>query len=366
MKNRFFIPLLVGGLVSAAALYLAFRNVPFNDLWRYLGTIQYGWIIPTAALILLSFFLRALRWQILLQEAGKVSFWQAFHPMMIGFMMNCILPARVGEIARPVILKQQRGIPISTGISTVVAERVFDILLLIVLFAVLFADISSRPAVEQTYFGMNLNSEVLMSVAWGMVRLSIALLVFISLLTIDFTRNLMKNAVYAVARYADKSGSRLGSITGTICNLIIKIIDNFYTGLTMVKRPARLIAAIGLTILIWAVSAFSYWVFAQGCPGIDLSFVEFTTVMVVICFFIALPSVPGFWGLWEAAGVFALALFGIPEKDALGFTLINHAVQLFPVIGTGLISALVTGVNFWQVSRHDHAMDLQSPSHKGA
>ena len=72
--------------------------------------------------------------------------------------------------------------------------------------------------------------------------------------------------------------------------------------------------------------------------------------MVVVCFFIALPSAPGFWGLWEAGGVFALALFGVPAKDAAGFTLVNHAVQMFPVILLGLLSALITSVNIWQLT----------------
>ncbi|PQP33773.1 hypothetical protein C6A37_11205, partial [Desulfobacteraceae bacterium SEEP-SAG9] len=85
-------------------------------------------------------------------------------------------------------------------------------------------------------------------------------------------------------------------------------------------------------------------------PGIGLSYLELFTVMIIICFFIALPSVPGFWGLWEAGGVFALTLFGVSSKDAAGFTLANHAVQMFPVIIVGLISAVITGVNIWQVS----------------
>ena len=67
--------------------------------------------------------------------------------------------------------------------------------------------------------------------------------------------------------------------------------------------------------------------------------------MVVVCFFIALPSAPGFWGLWEAGGVFALSLFGIPNKDAVGFILVNHVVQLVPVIIIGWLSAIVTGIN---------------------
>jgi len=49
--------------------------------------------------------------------------------------------------------------------------------------------------------------------------------------------------------------------------------------------------------------------------------------------------------LWEAGGVFALSLFGVTQKDALGFTLINHAIHIFPVIIFGLVSAWVTGVS---------------------
>jgi uncharacterized membrane protein YbhN (UPF0104 family) len=72
--------------------------------------------------------------------------------------------------------------------------------------------------------------------------------------------------------------------------------------------------------------------------------------MIIICFFIALPSVPGFWGIWEAGGVFALVLFGVSSKDAAGYTLVNHAIQMFPVIIVGLVSAMVTSINILQVS----------------
>ena len=74
-------------------------------------------------------------------------------------------------------------------------------------------------------------------------------------------------------------------------------------------------------------------------------------VMVLICFFIALPSVPGFWGLWEAGGVFALLLFGISTKEAAGFALASHTLQLFPVILIGLISAWISGVNILQIQK---------------
>ena len=64
------------------------------------------------------------------------------------------------------------------------------------------------------------------------------------------------------------------------------------------------------------IAALSYYVFSLGSPGVDLSYTEMFAVMVIICLFIALPSVPGFWGLWEAGGVFAMSLFGISKNAA--------------------------------------------------
>ena len=91
---------------------------------------------------------------------------------------------------------------------------------------------------------------------------------------------------------------------------------------------------------------------ALGCPGINLTLAELYTVLVIVSFFIALPSVPGFWGLWEAGGVFAMSLFGVAAKEAAGYTLLNHAVQMFPVIFMGFISAVISSINIWQISYH--------------
>ncbi len=90
-----------------------------------------------------------------------------------------------------------------------------------------------------------------------------------------------------------------------------------------------------------------------GCPGVDLTFSETAVYMIIICFFIGLPSVPGYWGLWEAGGVFALAIFSVPAKEAFGLTLAIHATQLIPIIILGLISAFLTGVNIMQIQYNE-------------
>lgn len=352
MSKKLTISLIVGGLISTLTLYLAFRNVPANDLMRYIRTIDYWWILPTVSILMLTFVIRVLRWKLILGGICELTFWQAFHPLMIGFMMNCVLPGRVGELARPVLLKQKHRVPMTTGFSTVAAERIFDLFSLIALFAVVFPSVAGKIGLDGgQYFGIHLDGEMLESIAAGMVRLSIAMVVFIALLTIDPCRNAIKKVIATTGAWTSRLLPGIGRYTDRIFNLLQRIMDNFAIGLSLVRNPVRLVYCAALTFVIWALTALSYLVFAIGCPGISLSLWDFTTVMVIICFVIALPSVPGFWGLWEAGGVFALSMFGIAEKDALGFTLVNHAVQLFPVIGLGLISALITSVNILQLSQ---------------
>ncbi len=359
MQKKITISLIVGGMISALTLFLAFRNVPADQLLTYLGTIDYRWIFPTVAIIVLTFVLRVLRWKIMLKEICEISFWQAFHPTMIGFMMNCVLPGRVGELARPVLLKQKQGIPMTTGLSTIAAERIFDLIVLIILFVLVFSSTTDSIGPGGSYFGIHLDGDILESIATGMIRLSIALVIFMGMLTIDASRSAIKRLVDAAGRWMNRMVPGIKRFTDRLVQLLQSIIDNFAVGLSLVRNPLRLLYCSGLTVLIWSLTALSYVVFEMGCPGISLSLWELTTVMVIVCFVIALPSVPGFWGLWEAGGVFALSIFGVAEKDALGFTLVNHASQIFPVIGIGLVSALITSVNILQLSHNGTAVPHQ-------
>jgi uncharacterized protein (TIRG00374 family) len=144
---------------------------------------------------------------------------------------------------------------------------------------------------------------------------------------------------------------------------LVRFSDTFAEGLRLVRQPARLASCLALSLLIWALTTLCYYTMALGCPGIDLSLAEIATVMVIICLFIALPSVPGYWGLWEAGGMFALAIFGVGGRQAAGYTLVNHAVQLLPVIFVGLLSAARTGLNIMRIVQQ---RDQQDPEHPEA
>jgi len=362
MKKNITISLIIGMTLSALALYLTFRNVPVADLWVYLISINYFWIFPAVLVLLTSFVLRVFRWQVILESAGKVSFWQAFHPLMIGFMINCILPGRVGEIARPAVLQKKENIPFSTGLATVAAERVFDVSILLILFSILLATVPIDPALDIVFGKYHLNRETLVTVGGGTFKLLILLIVGILMVSFDRTRTAINRSIMLIPYLFFFSGPELKKkIQKKICEPIVNVVENFTFGFALVKYPSKIFICFGLSVFIWVLAAFSYYITAQGCPGIDLSFTEISAHMIIICFFIALPSVPGYWGIWEAGGVFALVLFGVSSKDAAGYTLANHAIQIFPVMIVGLVSAMVTSVNILQVSYEKREKAVNNP-----
>jgi len=351
MPNRLLISLFVGTLISAAAMYLAFRNVPFTELLAYLMSIQYVWVIPSSALVILGFALRALRWQYIMGASHRIDFWQAFHPVMIGFATNCVLPGRIGELARPLVLKKQVEVPLTTGLATIVVERVFDLAMLLLLFVMVTAGMQIDPQVQIRFGQVVLNRETLRAVFNGMAAASAVLIAAMVLLGLPRTRSGLNQLVLSFPRCLAPFGAEVKQkLLERVCRPVVRIIDNVGLGMALIKKPRRMSACLFLSMCIWAVAALSYYLFSLGCPDIELSLAQISAMMVIICLVIALPSAPGFWGLWEAGGVFALMLFGVSEKDGAGFTLANHAVQMFPVIVVGLASAWISGVNIVQVS----------------
>lgn len=312
----------------------------------YFISISYVWIIPTVAVALASLALRVVRWRMILESDRKISFWSAFHPLMIGFMLNCIMPGRVGEVARPIILLQKEKIPFSIGLTTVAVERFFDLVFLIGFFIFVFASVNIDPKLNIAFGGHYLNKETLLLLFHGMLNVCILLIAAMLLISWKPGRILIQKGIMAAPLILffleEKQQDKIGE---KVCRPLKRTIENIAIGFALIKDPIRLLSCAGLSLLIWLLSAYSYYILAIGCPGITLTFKEILAFMVILLFFVALPSVPGFWGIWEAGGVFALYLFGVSNKDAAGFALISHVVQMAPVIIIGLLSALYTGID---------------------
>ena len=354
------ISLIIGLVLSSVALYLALRNVPFNDLANYFATIRYIWILPALAAAVTSLVLRAVRWQFIVGTVHKITFWQAFHPVMIGFMVNCILPGRVGELVRPAVLKSKTPVAFTTGLATLAMERIFDFIVLISVLMGILATVTIDPDFSMSFGTYTLGHETLHAVFHGMMRFGAILIVGTILITLDSTRRIMVQGIRSLpVVFFFSSASFKMKLKENISDPLIRLMDNVASGFATIKDPKMTFLCMGMSIILWMIQAASFYLLSLGCPGVDLGYGQMMAVMVLICFFIALPSAPGFWGLWEAGGVFALLLFGVSDKEAAGFALVSHALQLFPVILIGLISAWISGVNILKIAKHrDHQTEM--------
>ncbi len=353
MNKKLIVSTFIGVFVSVAAFYLAFRNVPIADLFRYMGTIEPVWVVPSVALCVIAFYLRVERWRLILGKKYHLPFWEAYHPMMIGFMVNGILPGRVGEIVRPAILKKRDNVPFSTGLATVAVERLFDMIFLLLFFAVVLTMVEIDDSLSIPFGDYILNKETLDTVSQRMLGLLVVLLAGAVSLTFSPSRNIIKAMVSGMPGLlfflSQDTQEKLGQ---KICAPINSLLDNFSLGFSQIKEPKRLIGCLFLSAAVWIVSALSSYVLTFGSPGIDMTFQEVFAMMIIICFVIALPSVPGYWGIWEAGGLFSLTIFGISSEAAAGYTLVNHAVQLLPIILLGFLSAFATGINVLSLKKY--------------
>ncbi len=351
MKKKIVFSIIAGVILSVVGFYFAMRNVPFEQLVDFLKSINYWWMVPASAIGLFTFVLRAFRWQVILSTSRSLPFFAAFHPMMIGFMINTVLPGRVGELARPAIIKKQDDVPFSLGLTTVAAERILDLITLIVLFAWVLAAVDIDPMLQIEFRGYQLDKQTLDTIAAGMVRLCVAVVIFIIAISIPAVQRVAKAGIMKLPSLVFFAGDAFKEkMREKCCIPLTGVLDNIVSGFSLSRYPVKLLICLFYSFAIWLLQAFALYIMTFGSPGIGLSFTQMTTVFIVICFFIALPSVPGFWGVWEAGGVFGMALFAVPAHLAAGFSLATHAVLMFPVLIAGIVSAVITGINIVQIS----------------
>lgn len=152
LMKKFFSPMNVAALlISALFLFLAFRKIDFTLLGQMAWSINWVWALPLIGLTWVSFYWRAWRWQVLLSPYRRLPISTLYGPLMVGFAFNNILPARAGEFARPLALQKVSGIPFATAISSVVLERVCDMIVLLSLFAFTLVFMDLDPALSKVY-----------------------------------------------------------------------------------------------------------------------------------------------------------------------------------------------------------------------
>jgi len=305
---------LLGLLISAVALYLALRNVDWEAVQTALRGAHYIYIIPNGLAILLSMWMRAVRWRYMTRAIkSDIGLHSLFASTMIGFMVNNVLPLRLGEIARPFSLSQKEGISRSAAFATIVIERVFDALSLLLFSGLLLAFtpmiIADNPALARVAY-----------VALGVNAAALGFLVMLKLRTHWARRLVERFTSFLPDRYQER---------------VLHVVDRFVDGLGVFEDWRSLAAIMLWSLAIWiVVGGSNYFIFL----AFDLSVPWFApfVVLVIVSLGVMLPAAPGFVGTFQFFTIQALRLFGIPTAIGLSFSLVLHLGNYLPVTLVGL------------------------------
>jgi uncharacterized protein (TIRG00374 family) len=300
----------VGLLVSALFAYLAVRHVRYGDVWRGLESSNYWWLVPAFVLLAATVLVKAVRWRYLFRRETRPPFRPALSSILVGSFFNAVLPARAGEAARVLALNNRAGTSRAEAASTIVVERSYDVLVLLVLLFVAY------PWLPQVGWLHN-------AVVLG-VTLAAALLGVIVVLAVFGSRPLhwllrpLARLPFVSREQLEHVGDRLGH------------------GLAGLRQWRLALGALLWTTVGWLTLAASTWFVMRGFH-LELGFAAALLVVIATNLAMILPSSPSAIGVFEAACLVALKPYGVPDAQALSFALALHVLNFVPFLVAGLV-----------------------------
>lgn len=327
------LPAVIGLVISALLLWWVLHDVSLAEVWREIRTANFVWLLGAVAGATLTFPIRTIRWRYLLRDQGAVlPLAPLWHATAIGFMANNLLPARAGEVARAYAARQLTGIRFMTAFASIAVERVMDGLVLVgLLFLGFLAGGFTREA--------TIGDVPLARLATGGAALFGA--VFVAALLVVWLPGLTRRVAHAVfhavlpQRWATRA---------------LGLVDGLVDGLDALRAPGRFAGVLFWSVVLWLINGASFWL-AFVAFGLDLSWGPALVLQGILAFGVALPSSPGFFGVFEGATRAALALYGIPAVSAASLAIGYHIAGFVPITVLGLWSLWKANLRLAQLRR---------------
>jgi glycosyltransferase 2 family protein len=305
--------LIIALALAALFLYLALRNVNWAAFIQIIksGHYQYLPLIILAASV--SYFIRSQRWRVLLSAEKEIPRLQVFWATMIGYAGNAYLPARAGEILRSVMLAKKSQISISFVLATALTERLIDVVVLVLVSA---AALLTMPEVPPT---LRLASQ-------GMAVVGLAGLLFL------FVTPALQPWLVRILNWLPLNSQLTARLTG--------ILEQFLQGMRALQNWRRGIVFMTLTAVIWLADGLISMSIAAMLNQ-QLTLPQALLLLAGLGLSSAIPSTPGYVGVFQFVAVTVLAPFGYSPSEALAFILVSQAINYIVVSFWGILGLLM-------------------------
>ena len=334
-------PFWIGIVVSVLLLCLFLFQNDFSDMGKAFTEANYLFLIPALAVYLIGVLFRAIRWHYLLRPIKKISPFRLFTVIIIGFLVNNVLPARLGLVARAVILGQKYNISKVATIGTMVVEQVFDGMALLFYVAVISLVVS---------LGGLLGGSLYLVAGIFLIAMGFCFLLALS-------PGLARRLITFLARF----------LPGWLKNRIEAWMGHFIQGFGVLRSPFNLAIVFILSLVVWLFEGLTFYLvsiaFKVGQPYHVLLLVTAVANLAWV-----LLVTPGGLGPFDLAAQQTLVFFGVKISVATPFVLVLHAVIMLPVIAAGLLLLGRESISIAQVMSQKNtelAGGPQSPEKSG-
>ncbi len=261
-------------------------------------------------------------------------------------MANNILPARVGEVLRPFLVTKKEDIKFSTSVATVIVERIFDMLGLII-FTV--AVIALLPHPSNTHHGIlshvsarhakTVNESIIPSLKkWTEVFAAVGVFTVACLFLVVIRPDFFKRILSSVCFFLPHKPR----------DTILGLYESFVYGLKILENKAQTVWILVLSLFIWVLGGAEVYLLGFSFH-MDLPFVGSCLIAVCIALAVALPQAPGYIGVFHIAVLKSLHIFGIETTSAQSYAIILWAVSIFPSTILGFLFLWREGIAFREV-----------------
>lgn len=318
-----------GVLVSVAMLALLVLLTDLRELARALREANYLYIAPAVAVYFIGQYFRAARWQYMLSPIARIPVGRLFVVVNIGYMANNVLPARLGEVVRAVLLAQrEQEVSVPSSIATLSVERLYDGLTLLAIAAVVAPILLLAGLFDAASVGYR-NTAIVLAV--GMVfSFALALVVFTALAT-------SRRAVEWLLRLTAILPARFRPLAG-------EIIVGFVGGLGTLNSPRKHAILFASSLPVWFAEFCVYLIVAYSFnleayfPSFGLLVAAILLTMVTSNLITAIPAAVGGVGPFEVVAQQTLVGLGVGAAAAASYAVVVHLVALWmPVNIAGLL-----------------------------
>jgi uncharacterized protein (TIRG00374 family) len=308
---------MLGIIVSVALLAWTLRDESPAAVWAVIQASDVSMLALMIVLATLPFPIRAIRWAVILEPVAKVPFGPLWRSTAIGMMANNVLPARAGEFARAYCVSLETPkVSFAAALGSLVVDRVMDaVAVLILLFASLL--ISEFPETA-TVFGFPLERLARIAALATMVPLAGVALV-----------------AFRPAMFENLASTVLRRVTPRLHDRLMSLVRSIIAGLGSLRSPVRFAKILGLALLGWVLMGISFWLGFRAV-GIDAPLASAFFLQGLIAFAVAIPSSPGFFGVFEYFGKEGLRLYGVPGELAISWALSYHILTFLPITLFGM------------------------------